>query len=116
MSPKILPGRAGPLGATPSADGTNFAVASAGEEVTLCLFDPDGVETRLVLPERDGDTRHGFVPGVTPGQAYGFRVSGPYDPARGLRYNPDQAAARPLRPRDPRPGPVRARSPRSRIR
>ncbi|MDR3655827.1 MAG: glycogen debranching protein GlgX [Mycobacterium sp.] len=88
MSPKILPGRADPLGATPSADGTNFAVASAGDEVTLCLFDPDGVETRLVLPERDGDTRHGFAPGVTSGQAYGFRVSGPYDPARGLRYNP----------------------------
>ena len=85
MSPKILPGRAYPLGATPSADGTNFAVASAGDEVTLCLFDPDGVETRLLLPERDGDTRHGFVPGVTSGQAYGFRVSGPYDPARGLR-------------------------------
>ena len=88
MSPKILPGRADPLGATPSADGTNFAVASAGDQVTLCLFDPNGVETRLVLPERDGDTRHGFVPGVTSGQAYGFRVSGPYDPARGLRYNP----------------------------
>jgi len=61
MSPKILPGRAYPLGATPSADGTNFAVASAGDEVTLCLFDPDGVETRLLLPERDGDTRHGFA-------------------------------------------------------
>jgi len=88
MTPKILPGRADPLGATPSADGTNFAVASGGDEVILCLFDADGVETRLVLPERDGDIRHGFVPGVTPGQAYGFRVSGPYDPARGLRYNP----------------------------
>ena len=65
MSPRILPGRADPLGATPSADGTNFAVSSGGDEVTLCLFDPDGVETRLVLPERDGDIRHGFVPGVT---------------------------------------------------
>ena len=88
MSPKILPGCAAPLGATPTADGTNFAVSSGGDEVALCLFDADGVETRLVLPERDGDTRHGFVPGVIPGQAYGFRVSGPYDPARGLRYNP----------------------------
>jgi glycogen operon protein len=88
MSPKILPGRANPLGATPSADGTNFAVSSGGDEVTLCLFDADGAETRLVLPERDGDIRHGFVPGVGPGQPYGFRVSGPYDPARGLRYNP----------------------------
>ena len=83
MSPKILPGRANPLGATPTADGTNFAVSSGGDEVSLCLFDADGVETRLVLPERDGDTRHGFVPGVIPGQAYGFRVSGPYDPPAG---------------------------------
>src|SRR5271168_727877 len=88
MRPKILPGCAAPLGATPNADGTNFAVSSGGDEVALCLFEADGVETRLVLPERDGDTRHGFVPGVIPGQAYGFRVSGPYDPARGLRYNP----------------------------
>jgi isoamylase len=88
MSPKMLPGRADPLGATPSADGTNFAVSSGGDEVTLCLFDADGAETRLVLPERDGDIWHGFVPGVGPGQPYGFRVSGPYDPARGVRYNP----------------------------
>ena len=75
MSPKIMPGHANPLGATPTADGTNFAVSSGGDEVSLCLFDADGVEARLVLPERDGDTRHGFVPGVIPGQAYGFRVS-----------------------------------------
>jgi isoamylase len=88
MTPKILPGRADPLGATPSADGTNFAVSSGGGQVTLCLFDADGAETRLVLPERDGDIRRGLVPGVTPGQPYGCRVSGPYDPARGLRYNP----------------------------
>ena len=58
MSPKILAGCADPLGATPSADGTKFAVASAGDKVALCLFNPDGVETRLVLPERNGDTRH----------------------------------------------------------
>ncbi|MBV8291109.1 MAG: glycogen debranching protein GlgX [Mycobacterium sp.] len=88
MSTKMLPGRADPLGATPSADGTNFAVSSGGDEVTLCLFDADGAETRLVLPERDGDIWHGFVSGVGPGQRYGFRVSGPYDPACGLRYNP----------------------------
>ena len=56
--------------------------------MTLCLFDGDGTETQLVLPERDGDVWHGFVPGVTSGQAYGFRVSGPYDRARGQRYNP----------------------------
>ena len=88
MCPHIVPGRPAPLGATPDPQGTNFAVASSGDEVTLCLFDTDGAETRLVLRERDGDVWHGFVPGVTPGQAYGFRVSGSYDPARGLRFNP----------------------------
>jgi isoamylase len=88
MSPTVLPGRPAPLGASPNPDGTNFAVLSRGDEVSLCLSDLDGAETRLVLPERDGDIRHGFVVGVAPGQAYGFRVSGPYDPARGLRYNP----------------------------
>ena len=88
MRPTILPGRPSPLGATPGPDGTNFAVSSRGDEVALCLFDADGGEKRLVLPDRDGDIRHGFVPGVGPGQAYGFRVSGPYDPPRGLRYNP----------------------------
>ncbi len=84
---RILPGYAEPLGAVPSADGTNFAVVSPGDEVTLCLFDDDGVETRLVLPDRDGDARHGFVPGVGPGQAYGYRVAGPFDPARGMRFD-----------------------------
>src|SRR5262245_2613948 len=88
MSTKILPGRAAPLGATCGPDGTNFAVSSNGDEVRLCLFDLDGAETQLVLPERDGDVWHGFVPGVRPGQAYGFRVAGPYDRGRGLRYNP----------------------------
>jgi isoamylase len=88
VSATILPGRPAPLGTTPGPEGTNFAVSSNGEQVTLCLFNGDGTETQLVLPERDGDVWHGFVPGVTPGQAYGFRVSGPYDRARGLRYNP----------------------------
>jgi len=88
MTPKILPGRPDPLGATPDARGTNFAVASGGDEVTLCLFDADGAETQLVLPDRDADVFHGFVPGIGPGQPHGFRVSGPFDPGRGLRYNP----------------------------
>jgi isoamylase len=88
MSHKVLPGRSSPLGATAGADGSNFAVSSNGEQVTLCLFDADGTEEQLVLPERDGDVWHGFVPGVGPGQLYGFRVSGPYEPARGLYYNP----------------------------
>jgi isoamylase len=88
MTTTILPGRPAPLGATCGPDGTNFAVSSKGEQVKLCLFDASGAETRLALPERDGDIWHGFVPGVGVGQAYGFRVSGPYDRARGLRYNP----------------------------
>ena len=88
MSATILPGRPAPLGATPGPQGTNFAVSSNGDEVRLCLFSGDGSETQLLLPERDGDVWHGFVPGVAPGQAYGYRVSGPYDRARGQRYNP----------------------------
>src|SRR6516165_314976 len=88
MTLKIVPGRPDTLGATPDAGGTNFAVASGGDEVRLCLFDADGAETQLVLPDRDGDIWHGFVPGVGPGQAYGFRVAGPFDPGKGLRYNP----------------------------
>ncbi|OBI85484.1 glycogen debranching protein GlgX [Mycobacterium sp. 1245805.9] len=88
MTPKIVPGRPDPLGATSDATGTNFAVASGGDEVTLCLFDADGAETQLVMPDRDGDVWHGFVPGIGPGQAYGFRVAGRFDPGRGLRYNP----------------------------
>ena len=88
MSRKVLTGSATPLGATAGPHGTNFAVSSGGDEVTLCLFDRDGTETQLVLPDRDGDVWHGFVPGVRAGQAYGFRVSGPFNPAQGLRYNP----------------------------
>jgi isoamylase len=88
MSATILPGRPAPLGATVGPDGTNFAVSSNGEQVRLCLFDGEGTETQVVLPERDGDVWHGFVPGVAAGQAYGYRVTGPYDRARGQRYNP----------------------------
>jgi glycogen operon protein len=88
VSVTIRPGRPAPLGATPSPQGANFAVSSNGDEVRLCLFSGDGSETQLLLPERDGDVWHGFVPGVAPGQAYGYRVSGPYDRARGQRYNP----------------------------
>jgi isoamylase len=83
-----LPGRPSPLGATPGPDGTNFAVASAADGVLLCLFDADGTETQIPLQEREGEVWHGFVPGVGPGQAYGYRATGPYDPRRGLRCNP----------------------------
>ncbi|MEU4287353.1 glycogen debranching protein GlgX [Kribbella sp. NPDC026596] len=103
-----LPGSPSPLGATPRPDGTNFAVASAADGVLLCLFDADGNETRIPLEERDGEVWHGFVPGVGPGQAYGYRATGPYDPRRGLRCNPAKLLLDPYARAihgDVRPGP-----------
>ena len=86
---RTLPGSQFPLGATPMADGTNFALASgAAEAVTLCLFDASGTESQVQLADYDAGVWHGFVPGVGPGQAYGYRVTGPYDPGRGLWCNP----------------------------
>jgi isoamylase len=87
-SAAALPGTVAPLGATPGPDGTNFAIASAADGVLLCLFDADGTETQVPVQERDGEIWHAFLPGVGPGQAYGYRVTGPYDPRRGLRCNP----------------------------
>ncbi|HKA96375.1 MAG TPA: glycogen debranching protein GlgX [Streptosporangiaceae bacterium] len=87
--PAALPGSQFPLGATPRDGGTNFAVASGiADAMTLCLFDGAGNETQIPLREYDAGVWHGFVPGVGPGQAYGYRAAGPYDPARGLRCNP----------------------------
>jgi isoamylase len=84
-----LPGRPSPLGATPRDGGTNFAVASnVAEEAEVCLFDSAGTQTRWQLPDYDAGVWHGFVPDVGPGQAYGFRVHGPYDAAKGRRCNP----------------------------
>jgi glycogen operon protein len=83
------PGSPFPLGATAQDGGTNFAVASGvADGIVLCLFDAAGVETRIPLPESDAGVWHGFVPGVGPGQAYGYRTTGPYDPAQGVRCNP----------------------------
>ncbi len=80
------PGTSYPLGATYDGTGTNFTLFSeVAESVTLCLFDTDGSETAVALPERDGFVWHGYLPGVVPGQRYGYRVDGPFDPARGLR-------------------------------
>ncbi len=88
-----LPGTPFPLGATPGErlgkTGTNFAIASSmASGVTLCLFDEAGRETQIPLRENDADVWHAFVPGIGPGQAYGYRVSGPWDPAAGQRCNP----------------------------
>ena len=85
---ELWPGKPFPLGATPSKTGTNFAVASdIADSVLLCLFDDSGHEAQLQLQEEDGGIWHGFVPGVGPGQRYGYRVVGPYVPQRGLRCN-----------------------------
>jgi isoamylase len=86
---EVWPGKPYDLGAVVSEGGTNFAVFSGvADGVTLCLFDEAGVETRLDLVERDAGVWHGFVPGVGAGTRYAYRVSGPYDPAHGLRCNP----------------------------
>ncbi|MBW2463309.1 MAG: glycogen debranching protein GlgX [Deltaproteobacteria bacterium] len=82
----VWPGRPNPLGATYDGSGTNFALFSeAAERVELSLFDDGGQEVRIPLPERTGLTYHGYVPGIRPGQCYGFRVHGPYDPGAGHR-------------------------------
>jgi isoamylase len=87
---EIWPGKAYPLGATYDGSGTNFAVFSeAADKVELCLFD-NGTETRVTLPEVDGFVWHGFIPNIEPGQRYGYRVYGPYDPAAGQRCNPNK--------------------------
>ncbi|MGH3915579.1 MAG: glycogen debranching protein GlgX [Pseudonocardiaceae bacterium] len=91
-TPKPWPGTAYPLGATYDGAGTNFAIFSeVADKVELCLFDsekPDASEIRIRLPEVDGFVWHGYLPGVGPGQLYGYRVYGPYSPATGQRCNP----------------------------
>src|SRR5665811_1744898 len=93
---QLWPGTAYPLGATWDGSGTNFALFSeVAEQVELCLFgvdggsaSPAGAETRVELAEVDGFVWHGYLPGIGPGQRYGYRVHGPYEPRRGHRCNP----------------------------
>ena len=86
---QIWPGNPYPLGATFDGTGVNFALFSeVATRVELCLVDDDGSETRVELTEVDGFVWHGYLPGVQPGQRYGYRVHGPYDPAQGHRCNP----------------------------
>jgi isoamylase len=83
------PGSPYPLGATYDGSGTNFAVfSSVAERVELCLFAEDGSEERVRLLEVDASVWHAYLPNVGPGQEYGFRVHGAYDPENGLRTNP----------------------------
>src|SRR5882757_4855868 len=90
----VWPGAPHPLGARFHAGpdgrpGTNFALWARGaESVELCLFDADGRETRAPLAEQTHEVWHGFVPGVLPGQRYGYRVGGRWDPWTGARFNP----------------------------
>ncbi|MCC2333111.1 glycogen debranching protein GlgX [Cellulomonas wangsupingiae] len=87
----IWPGRPYPLGATYDGTGTNFAIFSGvAERVELCLIDDDGTETRVDLPEVDAFVWHGYLPAIAPGQRYGYRVHGPYDPAAGHRCDPSK--------------------------
>jgi len=84
-----LPGSEFPLGATVTGAGTNFAVASGSADgMTLCLFDDAGAETQIPMLDYDAETWHAFVPGIGAGQAYGYRATGPWDPAQGLWCNP----------------------------
>jgi glycogen operon protein len=89
MKTEIWPGEPFPLGARWDGKGTNFSVFSEiATRVELCLFDADGTERRLNLPEVTAFCWHAYLPGVGPGQAYGFRVHGPWAPAEGHRCNP----------------------------
>jgi isoamylase len=83
------PGMPFPLGATWDGQGTNFSLFTENaERVVLCLFDDNGVETRVELPERTAFNWHAYVAGVVPGQRYGYRVYGPHAPNEGHRFNP----------------------------
>jgi isoamylase len=86
---KIWPGQPYPLGATYDGAGTNFCVFSeCATRVELCLFDEDDKETRVDLPEVTAFCWHGYVPEIGPGQRYGFRVHGPWNPSEGCRSTP----------------------------
>jgi glycogen operon protein len=88
-SPRPWPGRPTPLGATWDGEGTNVALFTSGaENVDVCLFDDAGRESRIALEESTHHVWHGYLPQVGPGQRYGFRVAGPFEPSSGLRYNP----------------------------
>ncbi|HEY9778776.1 MAG TPA: glycogen debranching protein GlgX [Leptolyngbyaceae cyanobacterium] len=87
----LWPGNVYPLGSTWDGKGTNFALYSENATgVELCLFDRDDKETRLSLTEVSNFVWHGYVPGIGPGQRYGYRVHGPYAPDEGHRFNPNK--------------------------
>ena len=86
---EVWPGRPFPLGPIWNGRGTNFSLFSEhAERVELCLFDKDDNETRIEVTERTAYNWHCYVPEVGPGQRYGYRVFGPYEPEEGHRFNP----------------------------
>ncbi|WP_406281192.1 glycogen debranching protein GlgX [Embleya sp. NBC_00896] len=88
---QVWPGHPYPLGAAYDGAGTNFTVFSeAAERIWLCLLDEGGNERRVELRETDAFVRHAYLPGIQPGQRYGYRVQGPFDPASGARCNPNK--------------------------
>ena len=89
MSRAVWPGEPFPLGESWDGSGTNFSIFSENaERVELCLFDRDGNEERIPVENRTAFNWHCYLPGIGPGQRYGYRVHGPYDPASGRRFNP----------------------------
>ena len=96
---RIRPGNPYPLGATWDGAGVNFAIYSEhATRVELCLFDSPGAEresARIVLPEQTDLVWHGYLSGILPGQLYGYRVHGPYEPERGHRFNPNKVVLDP---------------------
>lgn len=88
---QIRPGSMYPLGASYDGAGVNFALYSqVAQKVELCLFDEHDAETRIEMTEQNSYVWHNYIPGLQPGQRYGYRVYGPYDPANGLRCNPNK--------------------------
>ena len=88
---EIWPGQSYPLGSTYDGAGTNFALFSdIADKVELCLLDKENNETRVELTEVDANIWHAYLPGIQPGQRYGYRVHGPYDPANGHRCDPSK--------------------------
>src|SRR5579884_2712164 len=94
MARTVFPGKPYPQGATWDGAGVNFAIFSEhAVKVELCLFDSvedDHESHRIALPERTDMVWHGYLPDVEPGQLYGYRVYGPYEPERGHRFNPNK--------------------------
>jgi glycogen operon protein len=108
MSPAMAAGAGAPepLGVTPVKGGVNVAVfARNAARITFCLFGETGERevARFPLPRRSGDVHHGFIPGVSPGARYGLRADGPYEPARGHRYDPAKLLVDPYAKRLDRP-------------